>query len=780
MTTIITKNGSGAPTAGQLSEGELAVDLTNKELYTKSGSTVIKIGGTGGGETGTFTDLTATSSFTSPGIDDNANATAITIDASENVGIGATSPTNKLSIGSGGKMQAYNVGNTRSILVYNDSNAATVEADVDPLKLLSADSVRFNTGGNNERMRITNTGNVGIGQDVPSAPLTVDGPSNDTYVARFGNFAGGGGSIQGRTDIGLDFWATENGTYPAAAVGVEQVSTDQYRGGLLFSTRGTNSDVAPVERMRIDASGQVGIGTDNPSASLHVAETASGLTARFSNESNQTLDIGTVAGSGAAGSVYLDNANSGNMQFRIGGSERMRITSSGDIIAKSGHIQIDGTTNTGPAGERWIGGNGTTTDLYLNAATGGQMILGVGNSNAAIIDSTGNVGIGTSAPVDKFDVKASGDDERLVRISHPSSPTAAAGYFGFTDTGLGANTGVALGVQYAGGYYDALTIDRETRNVGIGTTNPTAKMVVEVGNNEPASSGNMDTGMVVQSGNGSRAINMGGSNTGGYNWINSAYANNSSVAANLVLMTGAQERMRIDSSGNAVIGGNGNAYSSGSTTITPTGDISNSSASGVASTLNLAGIGGVSNGFQITTNTSNKHEYTFLNGPTVAMKLDTSGNLLVGTTASVGAFPARLEILGGSGGDRCVNIKTDITGYVNHITFHNGNGQVGSIYTDGSTTGYNTSSDVRLKKNIVDAPAGNIDSIKVRSFDWKVDGEHQEYGFIAQELETVAPYAVSKGETDEDMWAVDYSKLVPMMIKEIQDLKAEVAALKGA
>ena len=35
MTTIITKNGSGAPTAGQLSQGELAVDLTNKELYTK-------------------------------------------------------------------------------------------------------------------------------------------------------------------------------------------------------------------------------------------------------------------------------------------------------------------------------------------------------------------------------------------------------------------------------------------------------------------------------------------------------------------------------------------------------------------------------------------------------------------------------------------------------------------------------------------------------------------------------------------------------------------------
>ena len=114
------------------------------------------------------------------------------------------------------------------------------------------------------------------------------------------------------------------------------------------------------------------------------------------------------------------------------------------------------------------------------------------------------------------------------------------------------------------------------------------------------------------------------------------------------------------------------------------------------------------------------------------------------------------------------------------IRFYTTSTLAGYISVATNTTAYNTSSDERLKENVVDAPAGNIDSIKVRSFDWKADGEHQEYGFIAQELETVAPYAVSKGETDEDMWAVDYSKLVPMMIKEIQDLKAEVAALKGA
>ena len=112
--------------------------------------------------------------------------------------------------------------------------------------------------------------------------------------------------------------------------------------------------------------------------------------------------------------------------------------------------------------------------------------------------------------------------------------------------------------------------------------------------------------------------------------------------------------------------------------------------------------------------------------------------------------------------------------------FSNDGTACGSISISGSTTAYNQSSDERLKDNIVDAPAGNIDALQVRSFDWKSSGEHQTHGFIAQELETVAPYAVTKGETEDDMWGVDYSKLVPMLVKEIQDLKAEVEALKNA
>jgi hypothetical protein len=107
---------------------------------------------------------------------------------------------------------------------------------------------------------------------------------------------------------------------------------------------------------------------------------------------------------------------------------------------------------------------------------------------------------------------------------------------------------------------------------------------------------------------------------------------------------------------------------------------------------------------------------------------------------------------------------------------------LGSI-TQVSSTGvaYNTTSDQRLKENIADADdAGSkIDAIQVRQFDWKIDGSHQDYGMVAQELQAVAPEAVSAPEDLDEMMSVDYSKLVPMLIKEIQSLRARVADLES-
>jgi hypothetical protein len=168
---------------------------------------------------------------------------------------------------------------------------------------------------------------------------------------------------------------------------------------------------------------------------------------------------------------------------------------------------------------------------------------------------------------------------------------------------------------------------------------------------------------------------------------------------------------------------------------------------------------------------------------------DASGRLLIGTTTASLSYGGGLVAIKQSGDNGIqiemnsnnsgIAINQNTTGGTYFQVFGYKSTTVGSIQTNGTTTSYNITSDQRLKTNIVDAPAGNIDYIKVRSFDWKSNGSHQTYGFIAQELIEAAPYAVTKGITEEDMLSVDYSKLVPMMIKEIQDLKQRIATLES-
>ena len=123
------------------------------------------------------------------------------------------------------------------------------------------------------------------------------------------------------------------------------------------------------------------------------------------------------------------------------------------------------------------------------------------------------------------------------------------------------------------------------------------------------------------------------------------------------------------------------------------------------------------------------------------------------------------------------NRKTQTGGFFNFAVNNVG---VGSVTYNGSNTVYGTSSDERLKENIADADdAGSkIDAMQVRKFDWKINGNHQEYGMVAQELLPISPISISQGETEKDMMGVDYSTLVPMLIKEIQSLRQRVAQLE--
>ena len=165
------------------------------------------------------------------------------------------------------------------------------------------------------------------------------------------------------------------------------------------------------------------------------------------------------------------------------------------------------------------------------------------------------------------------------------------------------------------------------------------------------------------------------------------------------------------------------------------------------------------------------------------MRIDASGNLLVGTTSATGASESGVAInpSTSSGYISLAHPSGAATGR-SYALFRYNSGIIGNIAQSGTTAVlYNTTSDQRLKENIADADdAGSkIDAIQVRKFDWKADGSHQDYGMVAQELIEVAPEAVSAPEDPEEMMGVDYSKLVPMMLKEIQSLRARIAALES-
>ena len=237
--------------------------------------------------------------------------------------------------------------------------------------------------------------------------------------------------------------------------------------------------------------------------------------------------------------------------------------------------------------------------------------------------------------------------------------------------------------------------------------------------------------------------------------------------------------MRINSTGSLILTGGGGTVTDTHGTASRT-NLQLDGSSETIITFSQSGttrgyLNATSNNFDLVAGTGSKLRFLSNGSASTAVTLDTSGNLLVGTSTTVSAGDEGIQL----GSNGMISTARNQTSEQYHMSFVNPNGTVGSIRTLNNATSYVTSSDERLKENIVDAPAGNIDAIRVRSFDWKADGSHQTYGMVAQELVDVAPEAVSQGETEDDMWGVDYSKLVPMMIKEIQDLKAEVAALKG-
>jgi hypothetical protein len=104
-----------------------------------------------------------------------------------------------------------------------------------------------------------------------------------------------------------------------------------------------------------------------------------------------------------------------------------------------------------------------------------------------------------------------------------------------------------------------------------------------------------------------------------------------------------------------------------------------------------------------------------------------------------------------------------------------------SVQTTGTTFG--NLSDRREKQNFAPAPSAldKLNQAQVQSFDWKAGG-HTEYGFVAQDLYTVFPFVVTVGDDGEQVekpWGLDNSKLVPVLVKAIQEQQAIITALNA-
>jgi len=350
-----------------------------------------------------------------------------------------------------------------------------------------------------ERLSITSGGSVGIGTSSPATTLDVAGAIRSST----------GASDPG---TGTVLYFVGSGSFQTVVAGAA------------FAVH-TGNNNARTERMRIDINGNAGIGTSSPGAKLDVT-TASGANIVVSRSSaagyaafqriapagQQVYDFYTINNT-EAGRITVDGSNF--MAFSTGSSatERMRITSTGDVgigtnspnskldvVAASGYVDIRVRSNTTQA---FVAAD--TSAITMGTYNAVPYLFSTNNTERMRITSAGNVGIGTSAPASLLHVKQSSDAIEV----YPSGTWAgrvinaadAAGFNGLLVGNRWAGTGSTVfeaGSIFGGGtgsWYSYYRIDGvgqsiwsnagtermrldTSGNVGIGTSSPAGRLDV--------------------------------------------------------------------------------------------------------------------------------------------------------------------------------------------------------------------------------------------------------------------------------------------------------------
>jgi hypothetical protein len=252
-------------------------------------------------------------------------------------------------------------------------------------------------------------------------------------------------------------------------------------------------------------------------------------------------------------------------------------------------------------------------------------------------------------------------------------------------------------------------------------------------------------------------------------------------------------KMLIDSSGNVAIG-----TSTATGKLTVDGgflqvQVGGTQAIRVGSTDHI--VGGTDNDAVLQSNTGKNMR--FLTGGTESMRISSSGRQTYnGSATANGHINAVGEVGSGS---KAMSFEHTV-----------GGGEVGTIVTGASSTAYNTSSDYRLKENVVtewDATT-RLKQLKPSRFNFIADADTTVDGFLAHEVQEIVPEAITgtkdavmvwedgdelpvgvsvgdnkldaDGNTLPDYQGIDQSKLVPLLVKTIQELEARITALEGA
>jgi len=657
------------------------------------------------------------------------------------------------------------------------------------MALVLADRVRDTT-------TTTGTGTVTLSGTAPTGyqNFSVVGNGNTTYYTI---------NAGSQWEVGLGTYSSTGPTLARTTV------LSSSNGGSLVDFSTGTKDVFvtyPAEKsINEDASGNVGIGTTSPASKLDVSGAGASIGARVTNTtasgfgsfefSDGTITKGQIwagngsyASFGGAGSLNY-SANSGPHVWYTNYSERIRIDTSGNV----------GIGTSSPGAALHVFGNngvfGTNSFFGLNGSTSGIAIgnngtVGLIQGQATATSSTaanigiqvngGNVGIGTSSPGAKFQVIGS------TTVGGYANVAAAFGAGVSSELYVGSlngnnpyiGSGGAFPLSFNTNSAERMRID-SSGNVGIGTSSPGVKLDVK---GLVRSSIGTGTGA---GGAGYAFYQFGTSATASENWHIGAEGDGSFRFYNQGFGAGT-ERMRITSGGNVGIGKTpafGLLDVNGAIFATDDGTYSfgrnNGSNSG---------------GWKF--DSTNPSIVTYVGNGSERMRIDSSGNLLVGATAIVAYFDGKLNVAGRS------HNKFSSNADYNYVWNATTTGDAGFMhfgteasYTTRGTITYNraggitvyaTTSDYRAKDilgPVTDAGV-TIDALKV--YNGKMHGATiVRPMLIAHEAQEVTPYAVTgeKDAVNEDgtdkHQQMDVSSLVPLLIAEVQSLRARVAQLEG-